>query len=69
MVEEVILSLIHIQMCIRDRYIDDLLEAASKNMTIDLDEEIVDAEVERMYKEFTNRLKMQGIDEELYRCV
>ena len=33
---------------------------------IDLDEEIVDAEVERMYKEFTNRLKMQGIDEELY---
>ena len=48
------------------KYIDDLLEAASKNMTIDLDEEIVDAEVERMYKEFTNRLKMQGIDEELY---
>ena len=49
-----------------NKYIDDLLEAASKNMTIDLDEEIVDAEVERMYKEFTNRLKMQGIDEELY---
>ena len=49
-----------------NKYIDDLLEAASKNMTIDLDEEIVDAEVERMYKEFTNRLKMQGVDEELY---
>ena len=49
-----------------NKYIDDLLEAASKNMTIDIDEEIVDAEVERMYKEFTNRLKMQGIDEELY---
>ena len=35
-------------------------------MTIDLDEEIIDAEVERMYKQFTERLKMQGIDEELY---
>lgn len=49
-----------------NKFIEDLLEAATKNMTIDLDKEIVDAEVERMYKEFTNRLKMQGIDEELY---
>lgn len=49
-----------------NKFIDDLLEAASKNMTIDLDEEIIDAEVERMYKQFTERLKMQGIDEELY---
>ena len=49
-----------------NKFIDNLLEAASKNMTIDLDEEIIDAEVERMYKQFTERLKMQGIDEELY---
>ena len=49
-----------------NKFIDDLLEAASKNMTIDLDEEIIDAEVERMYKQFTERLKIQGIDEELY---
>lgn len=49
-----------------NKFIDDVLEAASKNMTIELDKEIVDAEVERMYREFTERLKMQGISEELY---
>lgn len=49
-----------------NKYIDDLLEKASGNMTIELDEEIVDAEVERMYKDFVERLKMQGIEEELY---
>ena len=35
-------------------------------MTIDLDKEIVDAEVERMHKQFVKRLEMQGISEELY---
>lgn len=49
-----------------NKYIDDLLEKASGNMTIELDEEIVDAEVERMYKDFVERLKMQGVEEELY---
>lgn len=49
-----------------NKYVDDLLEKASGNMTIELDEEIVDAEVERMYKDFVERLKMQGVEEELY---
>ncbi len=49
-----------------NKFIEDLVEAATKNMTIDLDKEIVDAEVERMHKQFVKRLEMQGISEELY---
>ena len=49
-----------------NKFIEDLLEAATKNMTIDLDKEIVDAEVERMHKQFVKRLEMQGVSEELY---
>lgn len=49
-----------------NKFIEDLLEAATKNMTIDLDKEIVDAEIERMHKQFVKRLEMQGISEELY---
>ena len=42
-----------------NKFIEDLLEAASKNMTIEIDEEIIDAETDRMYKDFVQRLKMQ----------
>lgn len=49
-----------------NKYIDDLLSEAANNMTIELDEEIIDAEVERMYSQFVERLKMQGVNEELY---
>ncbi len=35
-------------------------------MTIDLDEEIIDAETDRMYKDFVEKMKMQGVSEELY---
>lgn len=49
-----------------NEFIDSLLVSAAKNMSIDLDEEIVDAEVDRMYRQFTEKLKMQGVTEELY---
>lgn len=49
-----------------NKYIEDLLEAASKNMTIELDDEIIDAETDRMYKDFIEKMKMQGVSEELY---
>lgn len=48
------------------KFEDDLLEAVADKMTIDIDEEIIDDETDRMYKEFTERLKMQGVSEELY---
>lgn len=49
-----------------NKYIEDLLDAASKNMTIELDDEIIDAETDRMYKDFIEKMKMQGVSEELY---
>lgn len=51
---------------IEDKFIEDLLAAAAKNMTIEIDEEIIEAETDRMYKSFVKRLEMQGISEELY---
>ena len=35
-------------------------------MTIEIDEEIIEAEKDRMYNEFVQRLTMQGVNEELY---
>ena len=49
-----------------NKFIEDLLEKASKNMKVEIDEEIIDDEANRMYKNFIERLKMQGVDEELY---
>lgn len=49
-----------------NKFIDDLLEKASNNMEIDIDKEIIDAELDRMYKQFVQRLQMQGVSEELY---
>ena len=49
-----------------NKFVEDLLAKASDNMTIELDEEIIDAEKDRMYKEFVQRLSMQGVNEELY---
>ena len=49
-----------------NKYVEDLLAKASSNMTIDLPEEIIDAEADRMYKDFVKKLEMQGVSEELY---
>lgn len=54
------------EMDAENKYIDELLDAASNNMTIELDEEIIDAEKERMYHTFLERMQMQGITEEIY---
>jgi len=51
---------------IESKFTDDLLTAAVKNMTIELDEELIEAERERMYKNFVEKLQMQGLNEELY---
>lgn len=47
-------------------YVDALLEKATANMEVEIDEEIVTAEAESMYKDFMDRMAMQGINEELY---
>ncbi len=51
---------------LENQYIDALLKAASNNMKIELDEEIILKEIERMYNNFLERMKMQGITEDIY---
>lgn len=47
-------------------YIDKLLEKAVSNMTIELDEEIIDAEANDIYSDMIHRMSHQGINEEMY---
>lgn len=49
-----------------NKFTEDLLEAASKNMKVEIDEEIIDDEANYMYKDFAKRLEGSGISEELY---
>ena len=48
------------------KYVDSLLEEATSNMTCDIDDEIVEEETNHMYNDFLNRMKSQGLTEELY---
>ena len=48
------------------KYVDALLDAATLNMEIELDDELVEHETEHMYHDFMNRMAMQGITEEIY---
>lgn len=45
---------------------DELVEAATKNATVDLPAVMVDNEVERMVQEFTQRIQSQGIELDMY---
>ena len=49
-----------------NKFIEDLLAKASKNMKVEIDEEIIEAETKKMYDQFVQRLQMQGVSEELY---
>lgn len=51
---------------VENKFVEDLLAKAAGNMTIEIDEEIIEAEKDRMYNEFVQRLAMQGVTEELY---
>lgn len=51
---------------VENKYTEDLLAKAAGNMTIELDEEIIEAQRDKMYNEFIERLSMQGVNEELY---
>ena len=47
-------------------YEEKCLEEASKNMKADICSELIQDEVEHMYKDFVNRMNMQGVTEEMY---
>lgn len=44
-----------------DHFIDELLDAAIKNMEVDIPEAMIEEEVNRMIKQYEENLKMQGI--------
>lgn len=47
-------------------YEEKCLDKAAENMKADICQELIDDEVEHMYKEFMDRMKMQGVTEEMY---
>ena len=49
-----------------NRYIDKLLEEVSKNVEVDIPEEMVEEEVNRLMHRFEEQMKMQGISLDLY---
>lgn len=51
---------------IEDEYLEKCLEKAADNMTVELNEEIIDDEVHRMIHQFEDQLRMQGLSLEQY---
>lgn len=49
-----------------NKYIDACLEKAVKNMTVEINKEILDEEIHRMMNQIDQQLKMQGINLEQY---
>lgn len=49
-----------------NKYVDALLEAVGKNVDVDIPEEMVEEEVDRLMKRFEEQLKMQGVSLDLY---
>ena len=48
------------------KYIEELLEAVGKNVEVDIPEELVNEEIDRLMGRFEEQLKMQGISLEVY---
>lgn len=46
---------------IENKYVDDLLEAASKNVEVEIPSAMVNDEIDRMMKQYSENLKMQGL--------
>jgi len=51
---------------VNNKYLDDVLEAAAKNMEVEINPEIIDDEVHRMINQFAEQIKMQGLTLEQY---
>ena len=49
-----------------NKYVDKILEEVGKNVEVDIPEEMVDEEVNRLMKRFEEQLRMQGISLDLY---
>lgn len=51
---------------VENKYVDDLLEAARKNMTVEIPEVMIKEEVDRILKQYEENLKMQGLTLEMF---
>ncbi len=51
---------------IDDKFINEVLDKASENITVDINEEIIDDEVHRMMHQFEDQLRMQGLTLDQY---
>ena len=51
---------------VENKYIDELLEAISKNTTVDIPNELVEEEIDHMVHEYSHNLEMQGINLDMF---
>ena len=49
-----------------NKYVDSILEAVAKNVEVDIPEEMVEEEIDRLMKRFEEHMKMQGVSLDLY---
>jgi len=49
-----------------DEYVDELLETVSKNVEIDIPEDLVEAEIDRLMGRFEDQVRSQGLSLDLY---
>ena len=56
----------HKEMDAENKYVDSLLDAVAKNVEVDIPEEMVDEEVERLLGRYSQQLQMQGVSLDLY---
>ncbi|MBQ3469134.1 MAG: trigger factor [Bacilli bacterium] len=54
------------EMDAENRYVEKLLEEVSKNVEVDIPEEMVNEEVDRLMRRFEENMKMQGINLDMY---
>ena len=54
------------EMDAENKYVDTILEEVGKNVEVDIPEEMVEEEVDRLIKRFEQQMKMQGISLDLY---
>ncbi len=54
------------EMDAENKYVEELLEAVSKNVDVDIPEEMVEEEIDRLIDRYSEQLRMQGISLEMY---
>ena len=53
-------------MDVENKYVDAILEEVSKNVEVDIPEEMVNEEVDRLMRRFEEQMRMQGISLDVY---